>query len=160
MSSVATRRCWEERRIACWRASLRENTTTCRGRPISPSSRRRTSTWPSEPVPPVTTTFLPSSKRISPRVRGRPRGKLGHHLLPWRGRPARRLAQRRGVQAAVDAHTIVGHDLDLETQRFAQSQQQLLLCDRLGADVPEAAEPGVAVYELDDQPREHGRGRP
>src|SRR5690242_14404151 len=57
-SSVASGLRWKARRIWCCLASSRENTVTERGSPISPPSNRRTSTFPSEPVPPVTTTLL------------------------------------------------------------------------------------------------------
>src|SRR5918998_3203494 len=61
MSSVARGRCWKSSRIWCWFASLREKTTTSSGMPTSPSSSLRVITRPNEPVPPVTTTRLPSS---------------------------------------------------------------------------------------------------
>src|SRR3982751_2020962 len=127
MSSVATRRCWKESRIACCRASLRENTTTSAGNPISPSSRRRTSACPREPVPPVTMTRLPSSNW--PRF-GTRRGdafERGHHLGPGRGRPAGGGAKARGVEGAVDLDAVVGLDLEIQPIRVAQQDQQVVL---------------------------------
>src|SRR5207253_9783384 len=76
--------------------SLRENTTTCRGRPTSPSSRRRARTWPSDPVPPVTTTFLPSSNGHSHGMRRCLGHQLGHHLLPRRSRSEERRVGNEG----------------------------------------------------------------
>src|SRR3954465_7278004 len=115
MSSVATRRCWNARRIECWSASLREKTITSSGTPSSPSSRRRTSTCPSEPVPPVTMTRLPSSKALPyVRVALRGLGELGDHLFPGRRGPASRLSETGGIEAPVDNDAVVRLDLDVE----------------------------------------------
>src|SRR5215218_456636 len=136
MSSVATRRCRNASRIVCWRASLREKTTTSSGTPTSPSRRRRTNTWPRDPVPPVTMTRLPSSKDLpDARVLRRARGELGHHLRPARRRPARGLAEPGGVEAAVDHDALIPLDLDLELEGVAQELEEIMLRDRLGAHV-------------------------
>src|SRR5438128_43744 len=109
MSSVATRRCWKARRIVCWSASLREKTRTSWGTPCSPSSRRRTRTWPSEPVPPVTTTRLPVSKALlDDRVVGGHRGELGDHLGPARRLPPGGGAEPGRIEAAVNLDAVVG----------------------------------------------------
>src|SRR3954452_466070 len=125
MSSVATRRCWNARRIVCWSASLREKTTTSSGTPISPSSSRRTRTWPSEPVPPVTMTRLPSSKTL-PHVRvllGRD-GQLRRHVRPARWLPSRGAPEAARVEAAVDRDALVRLDVDVELEGAAQEQQE------------------------------------
>src|SRR5829696_732857 len=132
MSSVATRRCWKESRIACCSASLREKTTTSAGTPISPSSRRRTRACPREPVPPVTMTLLPSSN--GPRF-GAPGGgavERGHHLGPGRGGPAGRRAEAGGLEGAVDLHAVVGNDIEIEPIGVSEQDQQVVLADRVG----------------------------
>src|SRR4051812_22303376 len=134
--------------MSCCRASLRENTTTSAGRPASPSSSRRTSAWPSEPVPPVTTT------RLSVSIR-----KLLHHLVPPRRLPSCRRAQTGAIEAAVDLHRRVRHELDLEPERVADEGEQIELRDWLGAHVPDAFELRVAFDQVANQAREHGRGR-
>src|SRR5438477_2705509 len=136
MSSVATRRCWNDRRIACCKASLREKTTTCRGRPMSPSKSRRANTWPSEPVPPVMTTFLSPSNGLSQSAGGRLGGELGDHLLPGRRGPTGDASELGAVQAAIDRHAIVRHDVDVKAQCGAQCQQQLVLRARVAGHVP------------------------
>ena len=68
MSSVAAYACFQVVFIAYCLASSRENTITRSGWPRSPSSRRRTSVWPSEPVPPVMRTFAPSRSPLTPRA--------------------------------------------------------------------------------------------
>ena len=82
------------------------------GKPISPSSSRRASTCPSEPVPPVMTTFLSSSNSFSESVRGRRRDELDDHLLPRWCDPSRLVAEGRGVEAAIDHHTVVRLDFE------------------------------------------------
>src|SRR5215212_2995619 len=138
MSSVATRRCWNARRIVCWSASLREKTTTSSGTPISPSSSRRTRTWPSEPVPPVTMTRLPSSKALPDLgvLVGR-RRELGHHLLPARRLPPGGAPKPSRVEAAIDRDALIGLDVDFELERVAQQEQQLVLGDRRGTQMPQ-----------------------
>src|SRR6266536_3696881 len=135
MSSVATRRCWKESRIACCSASLREKTTTSAGTPISPSSRRRTSACPSEPVPPVTMTLLPSSNVPRFVAPGRGAVERGHHLGPGGGRPAGRGAEARGVERPIDLDAVVGHDVEIELVGVAEQDQQVVLADRLGAEM-------------------------
>src|SRR4051794_10436543 len=146
MSSVATRRCWNARRIECWSASLREKTTTSSGTPISPSSSRRTRTCPSDPVPPVTTTRLPSSKAL-PHLRIILGGasELRDHLRPARGLPPRRAAEAAGVEAAIDHDALVRLDLDVQLEGVAQEQQQVVLADGRGAQVPEPVELVMAL---------------
>src|SRR5882757_4801171 len=73
ISSVAAVLCWYDIRISCCLASSREKTMTLTGSPISSLlSNLRTSTWPSEPVPPVIKMRLPSKGFMlsySPRLR-------------------------------------------------------------------------------------------
>src|SRR3954447_2533802 len=152
MSSVATRRCWNASRIECWSASLRENTTTSSGTPISPSSSRRTRTWPSEPVPPVTMTRLPSSKALPQmRVVVGGRRELGDHLRPARRPPPRRLAKPAGVKAAIDHDRVVRLDVDVRLEGIAKLQQQVVLGDGLGAQVPQAVQLRVALDHVGDR---------
>src|SRR5580704_6279999 len=51
--------------MKCCFASSLEKTITLSVLPISPDSNRRTSTFPRDPVPPVTTTRLPSKNFIA-----------------------------------------------------------------------------------------------
>src|SRR4051812_11126614 len=79
------------------------------GAPISPPRMRRTSTLPSEPVPPVIRIVLRSSSTaFTPLcVRGWVGREIVHHLAPrWR-RQAGRNAKFFAVQIATDYHSIV-----------------------------------------------------
>src|SRR5215217_4611773 len=157
MSSVATRRCWNARRIVCWSASLREKTTTSSGTPSSPSSSRRTRTCPNEPVPPVTMTRLPSSKALpNCRVLLGGSGELDNHVVPARRRPTGCVPKPRGVETPVDDEALVRLDLDVELERLAQKEQQVVLGDRRGAQVPRALELLVSLEHVRDRAGEHG----
>src|SRR4051795_263223 len=157
MSSVATRRCWNARRIVCWSASLREKTTTSSGTPISPSSSRRTRTWPSEPVPPVTMTRLPSSKAL-PHVRVllRGGGELGRHLRPRRWLESGGATEPARVEAAVDRDAVFRLDVEVKLEGVAQEQQETVLGDRRGAHMPQPLEVVMALDDVRDRAGEHG----
>src|SRR4051794_25061970 len=156
MSSVATRRCWNARRIVCWSASLREKTTTSSGTPTSPSSSRRTRTWPSEPVPPVTMTRLPSSKAL-PQVRVVVGGgcELRRHFRPARGLEGRGAAEAARVEAAIDHDRVVRLNVDVKLEGIAKLKQQVVLGDRLGAQVPQAVQLRMVLDHVGDRAREH-----
>src|SRR3954447_10437642 len=154
MSSVATRRCWNARRIVCWSASLREKTTTSSGTPSSPSSRRRTRTCPSEPVPPVTMTRLPSSKALPDvGVPLRGGGELRNHLLPARRGPTGGVPEGGGVEAPIDDDALIGLDLEVELKRIPKQEQQVVLGDRRRAQVKQALELLVAFDDVRDRAR-------
>src|SRR5512146_2190062 len=87
---------------------------TLRGTPAAPSSRRRVSTWPRDPVPPVMTTVLFSkrfmpllpcvvlrrpSRRPRPLPVGRAREEVAVHPLDHLG-PRRRLVAGRAPEPA------------------------------------------------------------
>src|SRR5664279_4233132 len=113
--------------MACCLASSRENTTILAGWPISPPSRRRTSTWPSEPVPPVISTCLPLSGYMGqpPLVVGcRVGGQLGHHLFPGGDVVAGGCHEARGTEAAVAGFVFKRLDLDVERQRVFERREQ------------------------------------
>src|SRR4051812_5463719 len=154
MSSVATRRCRNDSRISCCSASLRENTVTLAGRPASPSSSRRTSACPRDPVPPVTTT------RLSLSIGSLLLGQLLDHLLPGGRIPVEGFAQAGCVEAAVDPDARLRLDLGVEAEAVADQLEQGELRNRLGADMPDAVELTAALDEVADQPAKHGRRRP
>src|SRR5687768_17468935 len=137
MSSVASLRRMNESRISCCLASSRENTVIRAGTPSSPVSRRRTIAWPSDPVPPVTNTFLPSTSiQSSPPVIWRG---VGGHLVDHR-RPVRRLVRGRGpepasVQAAIDANGIIRVDPQPAPEGRVQEDQQIVLGNWFRRDV-------------------------
>src|SRR5579885_548894 len=122
-SSVAVRLRWKARRIWCCLASSREKTVICRGTPISPVSRRLTSTLPSEPVPPVTTKLL-SLRSMNPLfktqcgaylfVGRRVAAQRRDHLRPRRRADAGLRAEARGGEAPVADERLVRLDADAQ----------------------------------------------
>src|SRR4029079_11080720 len=92
MSSVAACACFHAVFMAYCFASSREKTMILLGAPISRRSSRRTSDWPREPVPPVTSTTAPSSGCFIALLRCQV---VVEHLVP-----GRRLDAGRGAEAA------------------------------------------------------------
>src|ERR1044072_4456212 len=139
-SSVAVRSRSKARRIECCLASSREKTVTCAGRPTSPVSRRFTSTLPSEPVPPVTTTLLPVSMIPNFLVRSGVVRHALYHLGPRPRRKARLAPKPRAVEAAAADEFVVGLNLRVEPVRVPDQCQEVELVNRLGGDMPDAAQ--------------------
>src|SRR5689334_25440646 len=114
-SSVALRKRSNARRIECCFASSREKTVICCGNPISPDNSRRTKTFPSDPVPPVTNTRL-SVSMISPEL-VISRGILAHlldHLWPCLRRPTRFVTESIRVETTVADERIIRPDLYIQ----------------------------------------------
>src|SRR5712692_5703778 len=128
-SSVLADRFWYDNRIWCCLASSRLKTRTLSGSPASPRSRRRTSTWPSEPVPPVTSTRFPSSNSgllpLSHLC-----GQLAEHGLVTRRRVAGGRLKSLGVQGPIDHDAVVWNYGCLTPKLSRQRCQQLVLADR------------------------------
>src|SRR5882672_7245020 len=143
-SSVEERRRWKARRIECCLASSREKTVICFGSPISPERSRRTSTFPSEPVPPVTTTRL-SASIVSPNLV--PNLVIGScvrrhpfdHLRPRSRNESSGLSKSLAVKTAIANESFVWLDLDVHCKGLFQQQEQVKLINWLSRDVPDAA---------------------
>src|SRR6476646_4890744 len=116
-SSVALRKRSKARRIVCCLASSREKTVIWCGTPSSPDNSRRTKTFPSDPVPPVTNSRLPVSI-TSPEliVAGGILSHLLDHLWPAVRRPTGFASDSIGVKTAVADERIFGHDFDIQSK--------------------------------------------
>src|SRR3990172_8978995 len=115
--------------MSCCLASSRENTTIFFGRPISPVSKRRTRALPNDPVPPVTSTRLPSrTTSPPPRLVGRwiLRHRLDHPRPGWWNIPRSRPEPVR-IQAPVNI--VMGNRLNLnrDLEGLPQQTEQLML---------------------------------
>ena len=120
ISSVAAARCWYSTRMKCCLASSREKTMILAGRPISPDESRRTSTLPSEPVPPVMRIRFPSrvSSWCHPFFVGSwILGQMLDQHGPRRRDVPCRLPEFVTPHAAVRDLSVVRHDFDVETDR-------------------------------------------
>src|SRR5215213_9896312 len=157
ISSVAATRFLYCSRMSCCFASSRENTVTRRGRPISPPRRRRMSTLPREPVPPVTTMCLPSSGRVRSRSTACPfvvrcgiGRQLGDHCRP-RGRAvSRRVHEPARVECAVTQEGVVRHEGDVEAKGPVHHREQVVLADLFASNVPDAAQLRPVLYQVPD----------
>src|SRR5450756_2350356 len=139
--------------MACCLASSREKTTILAGWPISPLSRRRTSTWPSEPVPPVISTRLPLSGYMGQPplvVGGRVCSQFGYHLRPGGDAVAGRAHEALGAEAAVARRVVVRVDLDVEMHGFLHLCEQSVLSNRRAGDLHEPAEAGLLREKVPD----------
>src|SRR5882757_5214556 len=117
-SSVETVMCKYDRRIACCFASSRENTMTFLGVPISPPRIRRTSTLPSEPVPPVIRIRLRSNSTVdAPLTVGRRIGReVVHHFAPGRRCQAGIVVKSCAVEIAQNHYIVIGLYFDIEIE--------------------------------------------
>src|SRR5512144_2759809 len=111
---------------------------------------RRTSTWPSDPVPPVTSTFLPSNglagdftRLLPPRVvRRRVFHNFGDQLGPVGASVA------GGSQETVSHHRPVAnfaldrHDFDVQPVCLANEAQQFVFADGLSGHLVESMKHG------------------
>src|SRR5450756_538222 len=143
--------------MACCLASSREKTTILAGWPISPLSRRRTSTWPSEPVPPVISTRLPLSGYMGqpPFVVGcRVCSHFGHHLLPGGDGVSGGPHETGGTETAVAGWVVEGLDLDVEIHGFLQHHEQSVLADGRTGYLYEAAQCRLIGQQIADDARQ------
>src|SRR5689334_20110619 len=137
MSSVAACACFHAVFIPYCFASSREKTMILLGAPISRRSRRRISDWPSEPVPPVTSTTAPSSGCFI--------ALLGSQVVVEHRVPGRRLdpggrADTALVERPVDDRLVDGPDGAVDVETVADHCQQLELVDRFGGDMVDACQ--------------------
>src|SRR2546425_12824061 len=93
---------------------------TLRGCPISFVSRRRRSTFPREPVPPVMSTDLPSSTMPKPVVGDRIIRHCLHHGPPIGPSESCRFTIAVRAQAAIAVHSIERLDRDSSVERVIQ----------------------------------------
>src|SRR6185503_3545725 len=141
--------------MSCCLASSREMTTMRAGMPSSPVSSRLTTAWPSDPVPPVTRTFLPSTSMLSPLVvGGRVARELFDHRVPRRRGITGRGREPAAVEAAIDRHRGVGPDGQSSTERPVQPLQQILLADRRARDMVYAGEVRMPLNHVEDDAAE------
>src|SRR5215212_4524123 len=136
MSSVAPRACFHVVFIAYCLASSREKTMMRFGWPSPPASSRRVSVWPSDPVPPVMRTTASSSVGVMALFLV-----LGDHLVPGGDRDARGLPEPRAAERAVDPRLGDRPDVDVQPERSAQPDEQVVLVDRVGGHLVEPGQP-------------------
>src|SRR5438045_742421 len=145
-SSVADSRCRYDSRMSCCLASSRENTVTRAGRPASPDSSRPTTVFPSDPVPPVTSTRNPSNTCLSPLFVGtRIRGQCSNHRVPSGDRQVRRLPEHGTVEGAIDPDGVAWLDERIRAVGLIQPAQQIVLRDWLRGHVIHAFERWVML---------------
>src|SRR5207249_4345279 len=109
--------------------------------PSSPVSKRFTSTFPSEPVPPVTTILLSLSTIHPPKflVRRRIGSHLLDHLGPRGGLNTGRLAKKRTVQTTVADERFIRLDLDGKSVSLLDQREKVKFADGLAGEMPDAA---------------------
>src|SRR3984957_9455200 len=133
--------------MRCCLASSRERTMILAGLPALPSRNRRTSVFPSDPVPPVISIRLPSKCLIgvlSPFVVGRiVICEVRNQLRPWRGNAARRLRELFSFHAPVAEKTWIRGNFNVKSVCVAQQAKKLILRDRGAGDLVQAREVGV-----------------
>src|SRR3954447_2995393 len=160
-SSVADSRCRYESRMSCCLASSRENTVTRAGRPASPDSRRPTTVFPSDPVPPVTSTRKPSNTCLSPLFVGtRIRCQCSNHRVPAGNLQARRLPEHCIVERSIDTHGVAWLDERVRAERLIQPAQQIVLGDWLRGHVIHAFERWVMLDHIRQYAGQRARCQP
>src|SRR2546421_7399982 len=117
-----------------------------RGVPISPERSLRTRTFPSEPVPPVTTTRL-SVSIVPPnlRIRSRVFVHLFDHLRPTRGSSVQLSPEALRLQTAVAGESLVRLNQHLQPINLFDEREQVELINRLSRRVPHAVHEGALV---------------
>src|SRR6187200_2553518 len=156
MSSVAACACFHAVFMAYCFASSREKTMILLGAPISRRSSRRTSDWPREPVPPVTSTTAPSSGCFIALPRCQV---VVEHLVPGRRLDAGRGAEAARVERPVQGGLVHRADGAIQVESVAHHGQELELVDRFGGDMVDAGQRRVRLRDLDENVRESARGQ-
>src|SRR5580704_3870795 len=131
ISSVAAVLFWYSMRMKCCLASSREKTMIFAGSPPRPERKRRTSVFPSDPVPPMMRMRLPSKHFMfeSPpllvwRLIIR---ELCRQFQPSRTHIAGCCAQLFSIHAAVAADFVVRNDYHVQRVRVAQQRKKFEL---------------------------------
>ena len=143
------------------RLAAREDRQPPPARRARPRAAAAPATWPSEPVPPVTTTRLPSSKAL-PQSRVLVGASAASSATISASSAARsRLPRGGGCESRLRSITtdVVRLDLDLELERVAKLREQVVLGDRLGAQVPQPVQLLMALDDVGDRAGENRRRR-
>src|SRR5579863_4272278 len=164
ISSVAAALFWYSIRIRCCFASSRERTMIFAGLPALPSRNRRTSVFPSDPVPPVISIRLPSNCLtgvLFPFPVGCiVIGEVRNQLRPWRGNTARRLRELFSFQAPVAEKIRIRCDFNVQCVCLAQEAKKLELRNRCARDLIQAREVWMVLDQAFNHPGHVIRGNP
>src|ERR1700730_5787209 len=143
ISSVAATLLWYSIRMKCCFASSREKTMIFAGSPARPARNRRTSVLPSDPVPPMIRSFLPSKHFIFHRppfvIRSLIAPKLIDQLRPGWTEVAGCSLEFVSPQAPVTNKLLVRNDLDVQLVSLAKQAKEVEFRNRLTCDVVQPA---------------------
>src|ERR1700730_12869735 len=140
--------------MKCCFASSREKTITFEGTPSRPANSRRTSTWPSDPVPPVIKILLPSNTFMFDNpplvVTGGVFRKLSGQLAPWRTHISGGAHKLFSHHTPVAPELIVRQDLNIQVVCFPKHTEKIELCNHGAGYLIQAVKVGVSLDEIPD----------